>query len=197
MEVRSSDPDLDALAMGLNDSMVMYQCYDINVYTFYTRKQDIKHANQNSCVWINACYEKYKQMDTYYGIIEEIWVLEYGELKVPLFWCKLVRPRVVSMHKEGVTIVDLNNMGYREEPFVWAKDVVQVFYAEDLKNIEGRHIILRGKRKIISVNNTIEEEGNKYQDMPAVRADVDLLLFEEGVEPTYVRVDHDETIIVP
>ena len=78
-------------------------------------------------------------MDTYYGIIEEIWVLEYGELKVPLFWCKWVRPRAVSVSKDGVTTMDINSMGYREESFVWSKDVVQVFFVEDLKNNEGRH----------------------------------------------------------
>jgi hypothetical protein len=93
--------------------------------------------------------------------------------------------------------MDLNSMGYREEPFVWAKDVVQVFYAPDLENIEGRHIILQGKQKIISVNNTTKEEGNGYLDMPTVGADVDLPLFEEGVEPAYMRVDHDEAIIAP
>ena len=32
--------------------------------------------------------------------------------------------------------------------------------------------------------------------MLAVRADVDLPMFEEGVEPEYVRVDHDEAMIV-
>jgi hypothetical protein len=49
------------------------------------------------------------------------------------------------MNKDGVTIVDLNSMGYKEEPFVWAKDVVQAFYALDLGNNEGRHIVLQGK----------------------------------------------------
>jgi hypothetical protein len=100
------------------------------------------------------------------------------------------------VNKNGVTTIDLNNMGYREEPFVWAKDVVQVFYAPDLENNEGRHIVLEGKRNIVGVDNTTEEEGNGYQDMPAVGADVDLPLFEEGMEPTHVRVDHDEAIIV-
>ena len=136
-------------------------------------------------------------MDTYYGIIEEIWVLEYEEFKVPLFWCKWVRPRAISVNKDGVTTMDHNSMGYREEPFVWAKDVVQVFYAPDLGNNEGRHIVLEGKRKIVGVDNTTEEEGNGYQDMPIVRADVDLPLFKEGVEPAYIRVDHDEAMIVP
>jgi len=100
------------------------------------------------------------------------------------------------MNKDGVTTVDLNSMCYREEPFVWAKDVVQVFYAPNLENNVGRHIILQGKWKIVSVDNTTKEEGNRYQDMPVVRVDVDLPLFEEGMEPTYMRVDHDEAMIV-
>ena len=100
------------------------------------------------------------------------------------------------MNKDGVTTVDLNIMGYREKPFVWANDVVQVFYAPDLGNNEGRHIVLQGKRKIIGVNNTTKEEGNGYQDMPAVGADVDLPLFEEGVEAMYMRVDHDKAMII-
>jgi hypothetical protein len=32
----------------------MYEGYDINAYTFYTRKQDAKSANQNSGVQIEA-----------------------------------------------------------------------------------------------------------------------------------------------
>jgi hypothetical protein len=32
--------------------------------------------------------------------------------------------------------------------------------------------------------------------MPAVGADVDLPMFEEGVEPAYVRGDHDEAMII-
>ena len=117
-------------------------------------------------------------------------------LRSHFFRCKWVRPRAISVNKDGVTTVDLNSMCYRDEPFVWAKDVVQVFNAPDLGNNELRHIVLQGKWKIIGVNNTIEEEGNGYQDMPAVRADVDLPLFEEGMEPTYVREDHDEAMIV-
>jgi hypothetical protein len=83
------------------------------------------------------------------------------------------------VNKDGVTTVDLNSMGYREEPFVWAKDVVQVFYAPDLENNKGRHIVRQGKWKIVGVGNTTEEEGSRYHDMPSVKADVDLPLFQD------------------
>ena len=35
-------------------------------------------------------------------------------------------------HQYGMTSVDLNNLGYRDEPFVLAKDVNQVFYVKDM-----------------------------------------------------------------
>ena len=35
-------------------------------------------------------------------------------------------------HQYGMTTVNLNNLGYRDEPFVLAKDVNQVFYVKDM-----------------------------------------------------------------
>ena len=57
-----------------------------------------------------------------------------------------------------MTIVDLNNLGYRDEPFILAQDVAQVFYIKDMsskpnkginkqKDEPKRHIVLSGKRK--------------------------------------------------
>ena len=38
----------------------------------------------------------------------------------------------VTKDEYGMTIVDLNNLGYRDEPFVLAQDVAQVFYIKDM-----------------------------------------------------------------
>ena len=35
----------------------------------------------------------------------------------------------------GMTTVDLNNLGYRDEPFVLAKYVAQVFYVKDMSTL--------------------------------------------------------------
>jgi hypothetical protein len=40
--------ELDLLAMGPSTTVLMFEGYDINAYTFYTRQQDDKSANQNS-----------------------------------------------------------------------------------------------------------------------------------------------------
>jgi hypothetical protein len=59
--------------------------YDINGFTFYTIQQDGKKRNQNSGVHFDAHDENSNVETTYYGFIEEIWELDYGALKVPLF----------------------------------------------------------------------------------------------------------------
>jgi hypothetical protein len=34
--------------------------------------------------------------------------------------------------KYGMTVVDLNKIGFKDEPFVLANDVTQVFYVKDM-----------------------------------------------------------------
>jgi hypothetical protein len=65
-----------------------------------------------------------------------------------------------------MTTVDLNNLGYLEEPFVLAKDVAQIFYVKDKTgkprkrkdkkmntscNEPKSHIVLSWKRNIMGV----------------------------------------------
>jgi hypothetical protein len=59
----------------------------------------------------------------------------------------------VKTAKYGMTNLNFRFLGYREQPFVLAKDVTQVFYAKDpdLANKEEHHIIPQGKRKIVGV----------------------------------------------
>ena len=49
-----------------------------------------------------------------------------------------------------MTIVDLNNLGYRDEPFVLAQDVAQVFYIKDMSSKPKKGIT----RKKMSLSDT-------------------------------------------
>jgi hypothetical protein len=75
-----------------------------------------------------------EKKDSYYGVIGEIWELDYGPSKIPLFRCQWVnRARGgVTTDRYGMTIVDLKKIGYKDEPFILAKDVTQVFYVKDM-----------------------------------------------------------------
>jgi hypothetical protein len=123
--------------------VLTYKGYEINGNTFYTVSQDKKSTNQNSGVRVDAT-EPNGNINTYYGRIEEIWELDYAHnFKVPLFRCQWVKMNGgVSVDKEyEMTIVDLNNIGYRNDPFVLAADVNQVFYVKDMstKPKRGKH----------------------------------------------------------
>jgi hypothetical protein len=92
-------------------------------------------------------------METYYGFIEKIWDLDYREnLKVPQ-WIKL--PNRVKNDNYGMTNANFRFLSYREQSFVLAKDVTQVFDVKDPDpdNREEQRIVLQGKRKIVGVEN--------------------------------------------
>ena len=102
----------------------------------YTIAQDKKSTNQNNGVRMDAM-DNNRKKDTYYSYIEEIWELDYGSnFKVPLFHCQWVKLSRAGVTKDeyGLTIVDLNNLGYTDRPFVLAQNVAQVFYIKDMSS---------------------------------------------------------------
>ena len=85
-------------------------------------------------------------------------------MKVPLFRCKWVRvPKGVMTNKYGMCTVDFKHLAYLDEPFIFAKNVVQVFYGKNLGHGGGGHVVLQGKRKIVDVEDTNEEDGNSFE----------------------------------
>ena len=68
---RTIDEQLQWLARGPSITVMQYQGYDINGYTFYTRGHDEKSMNQNSGVRIDAIGNDGNK-DSYFGVIEEI-----------------------------------------------------------------------------------------------------------------------------
>ena len=132
---------LDALAKGPSSTYLKYQGYEINGFTFYTKKQDGKSTYQNCGVRFDVHDKNGNMQATYYVFIEEIWELAYGPLKVALFRCQWVRLEEINTDSEGFTTVDLTKTAYRDDPFVLARDVMQVFYARDNKT-KGRLSVL-------------------------------------------------------
>jgi hypothetical protein len=131
--------DIRNLAAGPLFTITRYQAMDINGYMFYTMAQDKKSIYRNSGVCVRGVVDDSHddddtKTDTYYGQIEEKWELDYVGLKVVLFRCRWVTngKRAVSKDKYGYVSVDLRVFGYKNEPFVFANDVEQVFYVPNL-----------------------------------------------------------------
>nr|ABA97394.2 transposon protein, putative, CACTA, En/Spm sub-class [Oryza sativa Japonica Group] len=180
--------------------------YEINGYTFYTRAQDMKSTNQNNVVRIDAMGHN-GTTGTYYGAIEDIWELDYGSLKVPLFRCQWVRLTggAEMIDDSGMTTVDLNKVGYSDEPFVLANDVMQVFYVKDLssKGKKGRgpdepkrHVVLPGKRKIVGVEDKTDEDYDQFDGQPPFMVTIDPSILLSNKDTPYSSSDHKEGTIV-
>src|SRR3954465_15901580 len=94
--------------------------------------------------------------------------------------------------------VDVNNLGDREEPFVLANDVAQVFYVKDTSSKtrkrkdkeentsygeRKRHIVLSGKRNLVGVEDKTDksEDYEKFYEIPpfTIKTDPSILLNEE------------------
>ena len=73
---------------------------------------------------------------SYYGVIEDIWELDYGQFRVPVFSCRWVNVNTgVRKDKIGFTLVDLKKGGYNDDPFIMAVQARQVFYVQDSSDL--------------------------------------------------------------
>ena len=109
-----------------------------------------------------------------------------------------------------MTIVDFKKIGYKDEPFVLAKDVTQVFYVKDMaskpkKNQDKSddepkyHIVLPGKQKIIGVGDISDksEDFDQLDDRPPFSVDVDTSIMLSKEDAPYLRLlDHDQGTFV-
>lgn len=58
---------------------------------------------------------------TFYGVIQEIWELDYNQIRVALFKCDWVQNHGgVKEDELGFTSVDLRRIGYKSDSFIMA-----------------------------------------------------------------------------
>ena len=69
---------------------------------------------------------------TYYGVIKEIWDLDYVIFRIPIMKCDWVHTRGEVMNDRlGFTLVDLQQLSHKSDPFILASRANQVFYVFD------------------------------------------------------------------
>jgi hypothetical protein len=98
-------------------------------------------------------------LNTYYGYIDEIWELSYGlSLQILIFKCQWVKhPQGVELEEYGFTLVDLNNVGHKDDPWILLERVAQVFYVLEPEH-EKKHVVIPGKQRINRVDDVTDEE---------------------------------------
>ena len=132
------------LSKGPNPYVVKRPGYHINGFFFVTRERDDKRVTQNSGVSLVATTMQLASAKdnrpvicdmTFYGVLDEIWDLDYYMFSQPLFKCSWVRNSGgVKVDDLGFILVDLNRVGHKSDSFILASQAKQVFYIPDLAN---------------------------------------------------------------
>jgi len=178
------------LARGPNFDVITWTGYDINMLSFYTKVEDDKSTMQNSGVTLEAKSMHFSSSKdnnpimasiSYYGVIEEIWEVDYIKFRVPVFKCKWVDINTrVHVDELGFTLVDLKKVSYKEDPFIMAYQAKQVFYVNDPSN-KRWSIVLQGK---------VKHDGHDHDESTLNLIDTPSLL--RRIPPTNDEVDNDE-----
>ncbi|XP_062093839.1 uncharacterized protein LOC133799866 [Humulus lupulus] len=118
------------LSLGPTRLAIKHDVFIINGCRFNTKARDDVRVTQNSGVSIvaqtlqvssardkNPIYGEMK----FYGVIQEIWELDYREFRMPMFKCDWVDSKNgVEKEKLGFIKVDLNKIGHKKHSFIMA-----------------------------------------------------------------------------
>ncbi|CAL9000170.1 unnamed protein product [Prunus brigantina] len=129
------------LAAGPNIAVPLYRSYLIKGIKFNIKAQDDVRTTQNSGVYLLAhtmqvasAKDKNPILSNmgFYGVIQEIWDLDYQKFTIPVFRCDWIDSASGLVVDElGFTLVDLSKIGHRNDQFVLASQVKQVFFVDD------------------------------------------------------------------
>ncbi|XP_073046259.1 uncharacterized protein [Primulina eburnea] len=151
---------------GPRGQVIKYSSYVINGNLYQTKARDDERVCQNSGVSLVASTRLvFSAKDknpllidvTFYGVIEEIWDLDYHQFQVPLFKCSWVSndKGVIKNDDCGFTLVNMRKIGHKKDSFVLASQVNQVFYIDDPLQKGGQLKKLNGSLKN-ETNATVE-----------------------------------------
>ncbi|XP_062114223.1 uncharacterized protein LOC133825274 [Humulus lupulus] len=139
------------LAHGPRKAIISYKGYVINGQRFHTK--DAGRTTQNSGVYMEAttmCRSSAKDdaqladVVGYYGLINQIILLDYYSFHIPLFRCNWTHVGKGVKKVDWYTLVNLHQ-GQKEfvrEPFILASQAKQTFYARENEN-SNCYIVLK------------------------------------------------------
>ncbi|KAL6329406.1 hypothetical protein AAG906_017723 [Vitis piasezkii] len=129
------------MAHGPTHYVSKYHGYVINGCHYNTKDRDELRVTQNSGVSIVATTMQISSAKDknpvfgelcFYGIITEIWDLDYTMFRIPVFKCNWVDNKSgVKVDEFGLTLVDFTKMAHKSDPFILASQAKQVFYVQD------------------------------------------------------------------
>ena len=127
--------DLIQLAQGSDKRVTRLTTCTINSHRFHTKNRETRKKPQNSGVVVQADHEG--KMIDFYGVLDDIIELSYiGSKKVLIFkceWWDVGNKKRINVDEFDFVSVNITKTWYKDQPFVLATQVQQVFYANDIK----------------------------------------------------------------
>ncbi|TYK30539.1 hypothetical protein E5676_scaffold71G00030 [Cucumis melo var. makuwa] len=204
-DVEVSD-NLQWIAHDPHPDVTTYNSYAINGCHYHTKSHDKNKTVQNSGVSLVAktmqiCSSKDKNPIigemSFYGVIEEIWELNYNSFKVAIFKCDWVEySGGIKTDELGFVLVDLSKVGHKNDSFVFATQAKQVFFVEDPSDSRWS-IVLTPPQRYFADQYNDDELGDTVlncQGMPKVTIDIESILDLDENTPTYI---HSYTMELP
>ncbi|CAN6718990.1 unnamed protein product [Malus baccata var. baccata] len=132
--------DLHWLANYPSRVVSRYKSHIVHGFRFRIKSVDDKHKNQNCGVFVPANVPGAIGQVNCYGRVVDMFEVKY--CAVMLFKCEWVNsesPRGMKTDQYGFTMVNFNQLGFKEDPFILA---LQAFYMEDTIEKDW-HVVVR------------------------------------------------------
>ena len=106
----------------------------------------------------------------FYGIITEIWDLDYTKFRITVFKCDWVdNNNDIKVDELGFTLVDLTKVAYKSDSFILASQAKKVFYVQD--QLEPRWSIILSQKDFLhkeDVDDLIEVPAEHHPSISAI-----------------------------
>ncbi|XP_073120666.1 uncharacterized protein [Henckelia pumila] len=194
------------ISRGPRKKVLKYSGYLIDGVTYATKERDDVRVTQNSGVslvaktmQVSSAKDKNPIMTdmVFYGLIEEIWSLDYHNFQIPMFKCHWVENNNgIKVDDLGFTLVNLNRIGFKSESFILGSQAKKVFFVEDPEDPLWSIVLAAPTRESFENANGDELEDivihyeSSTRGLPSMEVDD-----EDDNEPQCLREDCDGTWI--
>ncbi|KAA0058937.1 hypothetical protein E6C27_scaffold98G001140 [Cucumis melo var. makuwa] len=126
---------------------------------------------------------------SFYGVIEEIWELNYNSFKVTIFKCDWVENSGgIKTDELEFVLVDLSKVGHKNDSFLFATQAKQVFFVEDPSDSRWSIVLTPPQRDFADQynNDKLGDTVLNCQGMPKAIIDIESRLDLYENTPTYI-----------
>ena len=105
----------------------------------------------------------------FYGIITEIWELDYIMFRIPVFKCNWVDNKSgIKVDEFGFTLVDFTKMTRKSDPFILASQAKQVFYVQDQLDLRWSIVLSTPQNDFFNREDLDDFMNNSIKHHPVV-----------------------------